>query len=233
MAQRRMFSLKIIDSDLFLDMPISSQLFYFHLSMRADDDGFVSNPKKIMKYINCSDDDMKILLAKKFVIPFESGIVLIKDWKIHNYIQKDRYQETHFLQEKSMIIEADNGSYELDTKCIQDVHEVDTQVRLGKVSSVKDRYKERVMLTSEEYQMLLKKYGSEERLNIGLELLNNYIQAKEPKYKSHYHVMIGWVHERVMNDEKSRGFSSASFSKDATVERTEQRVSKFTTKKYL
>jgi len=105
--------------------------------------------------------------------------------------------------------------------------------RLVKDRLGKDKYLERVMLTKDEYQTLLNKYQTQERLDKGLEILNNYIQAKEPKYKSHYHVMIGWVHERVMNDEKSRGFSSASFSKDATVERTEQRVSKYTTKKYL
>ena len=134
MAQRRMFSLKIIDTDLFLDMPVSSQLLYFHLNMRADDDGFVSSPQKIIKMVNCSSDDLKILVSKSFVIPFESGICVIKHWRIHNYIQKDRYQETLYEQEKS-VLENDNGAYKLmDTKCIQNVSIMDTQVRLGKVS---------------------------------------------------------------------------------------------------
>ena len=133
MAQRRMFALKIIDTDLFLDMPVSSQLLYFQLSMRADDDGFVGSPQKIIKMVNCSSDDLKILVSKSFIIPFESGICVIKHWKIHNYIQKDRYQKTLYDQEKSSL-KNDNGTYNLtDTKCIQNVSEVDTQVRLGKV----------------------------------------------------------------------------------------------------
>jgi len=134
MAQKRMFSLKIIDTDLFLDMPVSSQLLYFHLSMRADDDGFVSSPQKIIKMVNCSTDDLKILGAKKFIIPFESGVCVIKHWKIHNYIQNDRYQETLYDKEKSFL-EIDNGTYEImDTECVQDGNNLDTQIRLDKSS---------------------------------------------------------------------------------------------------
>lgn len=137
MAQRRMFAKTIIDSDAFLDMPATAQLLYFHLSMRADDDGFINQPKSIMRMCGCKDDDIKILFAKKFVIPFESGIVVIKHWKIHNYIQKDRYTETKYKVEKSTLALDENNAYtenvrEVDTPCIQDVHEPDTQVRLGK-----------------------------------------------------------------------------------------------------
>ena len=103
MANRRMFSLKIVDTDAFLDMPQSSQLLYFHLSMRADDDGFVSNPKKIMKIVGSGDDDMKVLFTKRFVLPFESGVCVIKHWKIHNYIQNDRYAPTQWIKEKAML----------------------------------------------------------------------------------------------------------------------------------
>lgn len=146
MAQRRMFSLKIIDTDLFLDMPLSTQALYFHLSLRADDDGFIGNHKKIMRMIGATEDDMRILIAKQLIIPFESGVCVIKHWRIHNYIQKDRYNPTFYKYEKSMLIEVDN-TYEkleqteleteciqdvhsMDTECIQDVHEPDTQVRL-------------------------------------------------------------------------------------------------------
>lgn len=129
MAQRRMFSLKIIDTDLFLDMPISTQLLYFHLSMRADDDGFVSNPKKITKMVNCNEDDIKLLILKQFIIPFDSGVCVIKDWKIHNYIQKDRYTKTRYANEISHLMQDENGSYQL---CIHNVSKMDTQVRLGK-----------------------------------------------------------------------------------------------------
>lgn len=133
MAHRRMFSAKVIDTDVFLDLPASSQALYFHLAMRADDDGFVASPRKIMKVSNSSDDDYKLLMAKRFVIPFESGICVIRHWRIHNYIQNDRYQPTIYNSEKELLT-IENGHYEpSDTKCIQDVSKMDTQVRLGKV----------------------------------------------------------------------------------------------------
>ena len=133
MAERRMFAKSIIDSDTFIDMPTSSRLLYYDLSMRADDDGFVNSPKKIMRMTGASQDDLKMLIAKSFIIPFESGVVVIKHWKIHNYIQKDRYKETIYLNEKSMLVEENNKEYALDTNRIQDVSRLDTQDRLGKV----------------------------------------------------------------------------------------------------
>lgn len=137
MAERRMFAKTIIDSDAFLDMPSSTQNTYFHLGMRADDDGFVNNPKKIQRMIGATDDDLKLLIAKRFVIPFESGVCVIKHWKIHNYIQKDRYKETVYKDEKSLLTTKENGTYttnlsDVDTERIQDVSDLDTQVRLGK-----------------------------------------------------------------------------------------------------
>ena len=132
-AERRMFAKTIIDSDAFLDMPLSTQSLYFHLCMRADDDGFINNPKKIQRMIGASDDDLKVLMAKRFIIPFDSGIVVIKHWKIHNYIQKDRYKETVYVEEKSTLKIKDNKAYTLsDTDCIQDGYSLETQVRLGK-----------------------------------------------------------------------------------------------------
>ena len=134
MAERRMFSKSIIDSDLFLDMPLSTQALYFHLSMRADDDGFVNNPKKIARMIGADDDSLKLLTAKQFIIPFESGIVVIRHWRVHNYIQKDRYKETSYTEEKKALIQKNNGEYILDTDCTQDVYKTDTQVSIGKYS---------------------------------------------------------------------------------------------------
>ena len=113
MAERRMFAKTIIDSDAFLDMPLSTQALYFHLSMRADDDGFINNPKKIVRMIGAADDDLKVLLAKRFLIPFESGIVVIKHWKIHNYIRNYRYKATAYQDEKAMLEVKDNGAYTL------------------------------------------------------------------------------------------------------------------------
>lgn len=120
MARRRMFNLDIIDTDLFIEMPQSSRLLYYELCMRADDDGFVSSPKKIQRVVGCSDDDFKVLITKKFIIPFETGVVVIKHWKIHNYIQKDRYKETLYSEEKRLLSQEENGAYKLmDTSCIQ------------------------------------------------------------------------------------------------------------------
>lgn len=137
MAQRRMFNLKIVDTDKFLEMPSTTRLLYFDLSMRADDDGFVDNPKKIMKMTGGTEDDLKVLFSKEYVIPFASGVCVIKDWKIHNYIANDRYHETHYLEEKKQLKVEDNGVY---TRCIQGCIQSDDsgKVRLGKDSIDKD-----------------------------------------------------------------------------------------------
>ena len=151
MAERRMFAKTIIDSDVFTDMPISARLLYYDLAMRADDDGFVNSPKKIMRFVGASVDDMNVLIAKQFIIPFESGVVVIKHWKIHNYIQKDRYKATSYQAEKESLT-LKNGTYytddlpdvsNLDTECIQNVYSLDTQVRLGKDRLGKDRVRDR------------------------------------------------------------------------------------------
>ena len=114
MAERRMFAKTIIDSDAFLDMPLSTQSLYFHLSMRADDEGFINNPKKIQRMIGASEDDAKMLMAKNFVIPFDSGVVVIKHWKIHNYIRNDRFTPTKYKEERELLTIKDNGAYTLD-----------------------------------------------------------------------------------------------------------------------
>lgn len=143
MADRRMFSKTIIDSDAFLDMPLSTQALYFHLSMRGDDDGFINNPKKIQRMLGCADDDVKLLIAKRFIIPFDSGVVVIKHWRIHNYIRADRYKETIYQQEKQQLVMKDDKEYKkLDAIGIpadnQTVYQLETQVRLGKDSIDKD-----------------------------------------------------------------------------------------------
>lgn len=106
-----MFAKTIIDSDAFIDMPISARLLYYDLAMRADDDGFVNAPKKIMKFVGASSDDMNILIARKFVIGFDNGIVVIKHWRIHNYIAKDRYIETKYKEEKAQLYLDENNAY--------------------------------------------------------------------------------------------------------------------------
>lgn len=144
MAERRMFAKTIIDSDAFIDMPLSTQALYFHLSMRADDDGFINNPKKIQRMIGASEDDLKLLILKRFIIPFDSGIVVIKHWKIHNYIRGDRKKETVYPEEMALLEEKSNGAYtlknDMSVKCLSSDSQVTDkcQRRLGKDSLSKD-----------------------------------------------------------------------------------------------
>lgn len=144
MAERRMFAKTIIDSDAFLDMPLSAQALYFHLSMRADDDGFVNNPKKIQRMIGASDDDCRLLVIKRFILTFDSGVIVIKHWKIHNYIRNDRYKETLYKEEMSHLVLTDKNAYTEADKTLgipndnQTVYQMDTQVRLGKDRLGKD-----------------------------------------------------------------------------------------------
>lgn len=161
MAQRRMFSLKVVDTDAFMDMPLSAQALYFHLGMRADDDGFVSNARRVQKLVGAADDDLKILLMKRFVMTFESGVIVIKHWRLNNYVKGDRYTPTLYQEEKSTLYVKGNGVYtdhplppptevkpnqlppaspaELtgqtpDTSWSQNGTILETQVRVGKVS---------------------------------------------------------------------------------------------------
>lgn len=141
MAQRRMFSRKITDTDKFIEMPATTQNLYFHLNMNADDEGFVDRVSIIQRMIGASGDDLKLLIAKGFIIPFESGVVVIRHWRIHNYIQADRFQATIYQNEKSQIEYDDTKTANIKPleQCVQDVYKLDTQVRLGKDSLDKDR----------------------------------------------------------------------------------------------
>lgn len=226
MAERRMFAKTIIDSDAFLDMPTSARLLYYDLGMRADDDGFVNSPKKIIRMTGASDDDLSVLIAKKFIIPFENGVVVIKHWRIHNYIRKDTYNETTYKEEKAMLILDENKSYKvIEDNCIQSVDEPSTQVRLGKVSIGKDsidnnipasedksstasakaskhKYGEykNVLLKDEELQRLKRDYENWEEL---IKYLDEYIEMKGYKAKSHYLCIKKWVVNAVNKNNKS------------------------------
>ena len=144
MAERRMFAKTIIDSDAFIDMPVTARLLYYDLAMRADDDGFVNSPKKIMRMIGSSQDDLNILVMRKFIIPFDNGIVVIKHWRIHNYIRQDTYNETKYKEQKKLLELDENKSYRLieeapSTDRGRVVDGSSTQDRLGKVRLGKDR----------------------------------------------------------------------------------------------
>ena len=115
MAQKRMFALQVIDTDKFMDMPLSAQALYFHLGMHGDDDGFVGSPRKIARSAGCNDDDLRLLAAKGYIIPFESGVVVITDWGINNTLKNDRYHATIYTAEKSLLITDCNGRLALGT----------------------------------------------------------------------------------------------------------------------
>jgi hypothetical protein len=124
MSEKRMFAKQIVESDAFLDMPLSTQALYLHLGMAADDDGFINAPKRIQRSIGASDDDLKLLIAKNFIIPFETGVVVIKHWLINNYIRADRKKDTAYPEEMSQLTIKENGSYKLGS---QDVIPSDTK----------------------------------------------------------------------------------------------------------
>lgn len=227
MAERRMFSKQIIDSDMFLDMPVSAQALYFHLAMRADDEGFLNNPSKIMKIVGANKNDMDLLLVKRFIIDFPSGIIVIKHWFIHNYIQNDRFKQTVYKEERLLLDCKENKVYTLRSEQLnlfsedqknESGYSLDTQVSLVKVS--KDKYlkesdKEKtddVSITKHPHGELNNVYLSEDEIeklrtkypNIYeqyIEKLSNYIASKGRRYKSHYAVIRTWI----MNDAEQNG----------------------------
>lgn len=156
MAEKRMFSKSVIDSDLFLDMPLATQALYFHLAMRADDDGFVGNPKKIVRMVNAAEDSLKLLAAKQFILPFDSGIVVIRHWWVHNYIQASRKKDTVYADEKALLTQNSIGAYEMLANCQQnankmlaDDEQMLTQIRIDKNRLDQNRIEEKRIETAE------------------------------------------------------------------------------------
>ena len=197
MAQKRMFSLSVVDTDKFLEMPISSRLLYYELGMRADDDGFVDNWKKILMFTGLKEDDMKLLISKQFILPFESGVIVIRHWRLNNYLRNDRYKTTQYQKELKQLGIDDNNVYTMDTVGIPGgIHSIDKN-RLDKNSiEEKEIYKEKesygefknVKLTKEEYAKLEKS-----NLLPYIEKLSSYIASKGKKYKSHYATILNWA----------------------------------------
>lgn len=168
-----MFSMKIVDSDPFKEMPLSAQALYFHLVMNADDEGFLNKAKSVQRSIMASDDDMKLLIAKDFIIRFESGIMVIKHWKMHNTIQPSRLKPTQYTEERSLLNVKENKAYTLNLKdigtlptdCQQNDSECqqnDAEIRLEEI-----RLEECSVVESEPaqpavtYNSLIKQYGKE------------------------------------------------------------------------
>ncbi|HCD5065390.1 TPA: replisome organizer [Enterococcus faecium] len=237
MAERRMFAKTIIDSDAFLDMPLSTQALYFHLSMRADDDGFINNPKKIQRMVGCGDDDLKLLMAKRFILVFESGVIVIKHWKIHNYIRNDRYKPTLYQDEKALLADKDNKAYTFaeeipkhDEKLgipddNQTVHQMDTQVRLGKVrlgkvsKEIKDitpskktkakpiRHKygeyKNVLLSDEQMEKLKIEFPNDYQERI--ERLSEYCESSGKTYKNYLATIRSWARKEKSEPKNASG----------------------------
>lgn len=164
MANRRMFSLDVINTDKFLDMPATTQLLYFHLGMNADDDGFVASPRKIAKTLGCGEDDLKLLLAKEYLIVFDNGVVVITDWNINNWIRPDRKHETRFVKEKEFLA-ISKDRYVITTECLpsdnQMTTECHTEDRLGKVSigKVNNIYQSEIGMCTD-YQQIVDLYNN-------------------------------------------------------------------------
>ena len=241
MANKRMFTMHIVDSDAFLDMPLSTQSLYFHLNMRADDDGFIGNPKRVQRLIGASEDDLKLLIAKRFVLTFEDGVIVIKHWRMHNTIRGDRYTQTQYKDELSMLKTKDNNSYTLsnggddlvasrlpsgcqvvanvsppdiglDIDIDKDIYIPSTDVTgntsektvTKKKTETKHKYGEynHVLLKDSELEKLNSDYGCD-KTEQAIKYLDEYIEMKGTKYKSHYLVMRKWVFEAVKDKAKS------------------------------
>lgn len=229
MAERRMFAKAIVLSDAFLDMPMSARCLYFTLAMLADDDGFINSPKSIMRQCGSTSDDMNILIAKRFVLTFESGVVVIKHWRIHNLIQKDRYRETKYLEEKALLTLDGNKAYteavsDMYPECIHDVSRLEPQVRLGEVrlgesrvgevieeaappKSVRHKYGlyKNVLLTDEDMDKLQSEFPHD--YSDRIERLSEYMASTGKSYKNHLATIRNWAKK-----DKPQGRPAASKS---------------------
>ena len=230
MAQRRMLSMQIIDTDKFIQMPVTTRLLYYDYCMRADDDGFIGSPHKILKMIGCSEDDYKLLILKGYIIPFDDGICVIKHWRIHNYIRKDRYNETQFKEQKdSLVLENNTYEYKEENVGMTGGLPFDTptgatgkvRLELGKDNKKENKKKKEevgtrkdseskkeygtykhVELTDKELEALKKDYPSHYMTFITY--LDMYIEEKDYKSKSHYLAIKRWVVNAALNNQKSQ-----------------------------
>ena len=221
MAKKRMYSNAVTDSDAFIEMSSAAQALYFHLNQGADDDGFNNQIQLAMLKAHASTDDLKILMAKNFVIRFESGVIVIKHWRLHNTLRKDRYTPTNYQEELSMLGIKDNGAYTLGCQVVAErlpdgCPSIDKN-RLVEVSVVEDsieasppkptRHKyglyENVLLTDEEYEKLVAEFPHDYRDRI--ERLSEYIASKGAKYKSHLATIRAWAKKDTVQKPARKG----------------------------
>lgn len=204
MAEKRMFAKSIVLSDAFLDMPMSARCLYFTLGMLADDDGFVSAPKSIMRQCGATQDDMMILIQKRYILAFETGVIVIKHWRINNYLRQDRYTETTYLEEKSTLTLDAKGAYtEVGIPPgIPTGNPVKNSIEKNSIDKnrvEKTSYAENVSMTEEEYNKLLEKYGLEDTTRL-IEILDNYKGQSGKSYKSDYRAILNWVVDRLKEE---------------------------------
>lgn len=245
MAEKRMFTQKIIDSDAFLDMPLSTQALYFHLNMRADDDGFINNPKRIQRTIGASDDDLKLLIAKRFVICFENGVIVIKHWRMHNTLRKDRYNPTQYQEQFAMLDVKDNNAYtekpvnQLATTWQPNGNHLEPQYSIDKYSRDKESIVEDSISESDDSAPSQKpskpvkhKYGEYKNVLLTddeleklkdeyfdweerIERLSSYVASTGKSYKSHYATIRNWARK---DQERSAQSVKQSYHKQTKAE---------------
>lgn len=230
MAEKRMFAKAVIDSDAFLDMPLTAQALYFHAAMRADDDGFVANPKKIQRMIGASDDDLKLLIAKEFIFPFQSGIIAIRHWRVHNWIRADRRKPTIHQEEMSLLSIETNQTYSLGMPDDSQVtYQVTPQNRLDKISIDKNRIEieksttdetpkkekkpspkrhqygeyQNVLLTHEELDKLQREFPYDWQGRV--ERLSEYMASTGKSYQSHLATIRAWARKEQKSTPASVG----------------------------
>lgn len=191
-----MFDKSIVETDSFMDLPVTSKALYFLLGMEADDEGFVS-PKRVLRIYGGSDDDVKVLTAKGFLISFESGVVVITDWKRNNWLDSRRIKETEYTKEKELLIESESGKYTLlsnglATARLEENRGVENSIEQ---KSIYGEFKN-VKLTKEEYSKLLEKLGENNTL-ILIEELSSYMASKGKRYSSHYATIQTWARMKI------------------------------------
>lgn len=232
MTQRRMFTDKITESDAFLDMPLTTQALYFHLCMNADDDGFVNRPKKIQRMIGASDDDLKLLLAKRFALAFDSGIIVIKHWRMHNLIRKDRYKETDYTEEKATLELKENGAYteSVDRRLPNGCQ----TVAVGKDSIGKDNKEKLLLRSSKEKEQIpptvedVKAYCEERNNGIDAEYFIDYYTARNwiltngKKMKDWRAAVRTWEHRKKERENDNVGANGKSAGRNESVKKSEK-----------
>jgi hypothetical protein len=232
MAERRMFTMKVVDSDAFLDMPMSTQALYFHLNMRADDDGFVNNPKKILRMVGASEDDLRLLIAKRFILCFENGVIVIKHWRMHNLLRKDRYNPTQYIEEKAMLTIKGDGAYTETPNDNQPAttrqpndNQLATQDSIGEVSEVEDSIVEVIEPPKKEtrhkygaYNNVLLSDSDLEKLKAEfpdykerIERLSEYIASTGKSYKNHLATIRSWAKK----DKATKSYGRTAAEKNA------------------